>query len=336
MLMSDAWLALAQTHGITFASSRGVRVHAPITLSGPDMPTTAYDVQTTRALYPSRLGRYSVDRYALAAGRPRPLVIAESATRATRDAALEAGVSLLVAPEHGRVTGTLIDRDGRTHVIDASSRHDEDDADPRRRRSGRTPWGTYALVLSLLSDSTPRTQTELAREVSLSQPRVSQALKDVDAYISSQPSGWSLKDRNGAARWLADRYPRPQTLSTWLTLQPPVPATRTIVAVLEEAGVRYAVTGQVAADSYAPWALPDRTTIWVDQLVDLTEAGCTPAPASGATVTIAVPDDPYALDDGEDRDGIRLADPWRAWLTLTQDGDTAAADNLREKLVGAA
>ncbi len=131
----------------------------------------------------------------------------------------------------------------------------------------------------------------------------------------------------------SERYPRPTTTAAWLTLDAPVRATTTITDVLTEADVGYAVTGQVAADHYAPWARPDRTTIWTDRLVDLSAAGCTPAPADDATVTIAVPDDPYALIGTHQRDGIVLADPWRVWVTLTQDADTTAADHLQAKLL---
>ncbi|GCD20139.1 hypothetical protein CTKZ_17010 [Cellulomonas algicola] len=334
MLMSDVFVALAQAHGIVFRPSPALGVHAPLTLTGPDMPATPYDVHTTGALYPSRVRRYSVDRYALAAARPRPLVIAASATRAARDTALEVGVSLLVAPDGGPVTGVLIDASGRTHVVDAPTAHEAADEAPRR--SGRTPWGAYALAISLLHDPTPRSQAALACEVSLTQPRVSQALRDMHAFVAREPAGWAVRDSDQLARWLRDRYPQPRTSATWLTLDAPVLATRAIAGALEDAGVRYAVTGQVAADSYAPWARPTRTTIWADQLVDLSAVGCTPARATDATVTIAVPDDPYALQDATLRGGLHLADPWRVWLTLAQDGDDAAADRLREKLVQAA
>jgi hypothetical protein len=70
--MSDVFVALAQAHGIVFRPSPALGVHAPLTLTGPDMPATPYDVHTTGALYPSRVRRYSVDRYALAAARPTP------------------------------------------------------------------------------------------------------------------------------------------------------------------------------------------------------------------------------------------------------------------------
>ncbi|NTW42366.1 MAG: hypothetical protein HGA44_21245, partial [Cellulomonadaceae bacterium] len=139
-----------------------------------------------------------------------------------------------------------------------------------------------------------------------------------------------------AAQWLVERYPRPRLSSTWLTLEDPVPATQSITRLLSDAHVRYAVTGQVAADVIAPWARPTRTTIWTDRLVDLEGAGCTPVPSVEATVTIAVPDDPQALTLTSERHGIVVADPWRVWLTLMQDGDVDAANHLQSKLVAEA
>lgn len=112
-----------------------------------------------------------------------------------------------------------------------------------------------------------------------------------------------------------------------------MPTTRAVAHLLEEQRVRYAVTGQVAADEYAPWARPTRSTILVESLTDLSAAGCTPVPVEQATVVTAVPEDPRALLDCSDRAGLRVADPWRTWLTLAQDGDTAAADHLRDVLL---
>jgi uncharacterized protein with NRDE domain len=71
----------------------------------------------------------------------------------------------------------------------------------------------------------------------------------------------------------------------------------------------------------------------VESLTDLSHAGCTPVPVQQATVVTAVAEDPNALLSGRDRAGVHLADPWRTWLRLTQDGDTAAADHLRDVLL---
>ncbi|GIG26920.1 hypothetical protein Cde04nite_31640 [Cellulomonas denverensis] len=91
------------------------------------------------------------------------------------------------------------------------------------------------------------------------------------------------------------------------------------------------MVGPVAADLLAPWESPQHTVVWTDRLVDLTAAGCVPAPADQATVTLAVVDDPRALR-GLDRGELHVAHPWRVWVSLALAGETQAADHLREKL----
>ncbi|KQR17575.1 hypothetical protein [Cellulomonas sp. Leaf334] len=303
---------------------------ADIVLEGPELLPTAYDVKTVAALHPSLVSRYAKKFVAYPAARP--LVITESATSVALDAARDAGLSVLVAPERGPVTGTLIDRDGRSHTIETS--HEPPNDPPTK--PGRSPWGQLALTLALLNDPTPRSQTELARETDLTQARVSQSFKQLNDMVERRHDGWTIRRRELASNWLVENYPRPKTSATWLTLDAPVLATTVIAEVLSDAGVEYAVTGQVAADRYAPWARPDRTTIWAERLVDLSAARCTPVVAADATVTIVVPDDPRALHDAVERDGLRLSDPWRVWVTLTQDGDEAAANHLRARLLDGA
>ena len=236
---------------------------------------------------------------------------------------------MLVAPESGPVTGVLIDVAHHAHVL-------EETPSPAAQAAtaGRAPWGTLALTLALLNDPRPRSQTELARETDLTQARVSQSLKSMrDLVERRHQGGWTAHSRTMLTTWLESHYPRPSTTASWMTLDSPAQATTAIARVLQDAEFDYAVTGQVAADHYAPWARPNRTTIWAERLVDLRDAGCTPVAAADATVTIAIPDDPRALTSATESDGLRLADPWRVWITLAQDGDDAAANHLRARLL---
>jgi len=330
MLIGDVWAALAQSQELLPAVDSDRR--ADVVLRGPGFPETAYDVKVVQPLHPSRLGRYVHQVDVPPGHRTRALVITTSATVATLDAAEAVGLSVLVAPEHGPVVGMLIDsREGR-HVIEASTEPLQSPAFPAPRR-GRPAWGTLALVHAMLDDLTPRSQTALARETGLTQARVSQALARLDDLVARRETGWVLEHPAAAAQWLAAHYPPPATAAGWLTLDEPAPATRAIADVLTHAGVNYAVTGQVAADLYAPWARPSRTTIWADRLVDLTAAGCTPVIVAEASVIIAVPDDPRALTRIRERDGLFLIDPWRTWVSLVQGGDDAAADHMLTRLL---
>lgn len=320
MLMADVWSALALDFGIEPAAA--ANPGADVALQGPGLELTSYSLATTPVLHPSRVQRF-------ASARAHTLVVTERATPAALRAAVVAGVSVLVAPPRGPVSGVLVDHAGQPHPL-------ETDVSPTSlptSRPGRTPWGKLALVLALLDDPAPHTQTTLAHLTGLTQARVSQSFAQLPGLVARSTHGWALTDPAAAADWVVTHYPRPATIATWLTLDDPVPATRAIAQALAAAGVDHAITGQVAADTYAPWARPDRAGVWVAQLVDLSASGCTPVAAADANVSLVVPDDPYALAAARERDGLRLADPWRTWITLVQGGDDAAADRLRRHLL---
>lgn len=319
--MSDVWAALALEHAIEPVTAP--EPGTDIALAGPGLPVTGYDVRTTPVLHPSRVARFvSPPR--------RRLLVTGRATAAAVQAAQQAGLSVLVAPDGGPVTGVLVDVAGRPHVVEPVP---SPSVSPPPRRPGRTPWGTIALLLALLDDPTPRTQDQLAERAGLTQARVSQAFADLTGLVTREGRGWTLPDAAAAAAWVVARYPPPVKAATWLSLDEPVPTARRVAAVLADAGVDHAVTGQVAADVYAPWARPDRATIWTTRMIDLTAAGCTPVAAAEANIALVVPDDPYALTAARERDGLRLADAWRTWVTLAHDGDDAAAGRLRRRLL---
>lgn len=330
MLISDIWAALAESHGIELGPRRAGHV-ADIVLSGPELPATEYDIKTVDVLSPSRVHRFAASPVTV-----RPLVLTRAATENAVATAASAGVSVLVVPGNGPARGTLIDATGTAHQIRAALTGAEAPPVTARKRPGKEPWGVFALAFALMSDAAPRTQRALAERLGLSQPRVSQALRaQLAPFVSSTPAGWTVKEPVDLLRWLAANYPRPSTEAGWLSLEDPVPATRAVARHLDEQGVRYAVTGQVAADEFAPWARPTRSTILVESLTDLSAAGCAPVPIQQATVVTAVAEDPNALRSGQTRAGVRLADPWRTWLRLAQDGDAAAADHLRDVLLRA-
>lgn len=315
---SGVWVALADEHGITQATPAAPGVS--VVLTGPTLAATNYVVRVMQALRPSR-----IDQYPVSSSGARALVLVPTVTTAALHAAVSAGLSVLAASDHG-VHGVLIDVNGAVHHIDAPA------LEKATSRIGRPPWGKLALVLAMLNTPAPRTQTALAAAAGMTQGRVSQAVRELTAFVAFDHGGWAIIDPAAASRWLLAHWTPPRIRSTWLTLDAPVPATRTIADVLRRAGVRWAVTGQVAADCYAPWARPTRTTLWADRLVDFSAAGCTPAPARDANVIIGVPDDPRALDETTSGD-LTLADPWRVWVTLALDGDTDAADHLHNRLV---
>jgi hypothetical protein len=256
------------------------------------------------------------------------LLIAPKASPAAQHAALRAGVSLLLAPDSvGQFTrGHLITPSGDLLTLAETT--------ATAVRRGRRPWATIAIATYLL-EGNASTQDALARRAGVSQARISQVLHALERWVQRTERGWTATDPAGLTQWLAEQSPPGRTATTWLGLDDPAPTAATVAHWLTAQNVNYALSGDVAADLLAPWARPTRALVYVDQALDLTPLGLTPAPPNAATLELVVPDDPYILRDARLLPSdLVIAHQWRVWADTAVRGNTDAADALRTKLLG--
>lgn len=319
MLISQVWVDLAEhdlaatlpdAHHVTLTGSAGAQTYLLEILS--------------RAPGPARVAK-AVE--AASAARLPALLIAPDASSAAQRAAGRAGLSMLFAPESiGQPTrGNLITPAGDLLTLS--------DPSPARLRRGRRPWATVAIAMYLL-DGDVSTQGDLARRAAVSQARTSQVLRALGCWVHRTDSGWSVTDVDGLTRWLDEQPPPGRTATTWLALEDPSPIATRVARWLTEQHVRYALSGEVAADLLAPWAQPTRVLLYVDQALDLTPLGLTPAPPDAATLELVVPDDPYLLRDARPLSAdLMTAHPWRVWADTRARGSIDAANALRAHLL---
>jgi hypothetical protein len=256
------------------------------------------------------------------------LLIAPKASPAAQHAALRAGLSLLLAPDSiGQLT--------RGHLVTPSGdllNLAETTATPPR--PGRRPWATIAIATYVL-EGNASTQDALAGRAGVSQARISQVLHALKRWVQRTDHGWTATDTPGLAQWLAEQPPPGRTATTWLGLDDPAPTATSVAHWLTAQDVSYALSGDVAADLLAPWARPTRALVYVDQALDLTPLGLTPAPPDAATLELVIPDDPYVLRDARQLPSdLVIAHPWRVWADTVARGNTDAADALRTHLLG--
>ncbi|WP_199424592.1 hypothetical protein [Actinotalea solisilvae] len=321
---AHAWSELATEHGIV-VDSPGQGAHGDLVLRGPDLPTTVYQVKTfSRPLRPAAVAQLAAEQ----APWKRLLLFASSFTPDVARLAEEAGISVLATGSGRGVHGVLVDAAGRVHRLSPPPPARA----PAPRGPGQVAWGTYAVAFALLE--TPGTQQALADRAGVSRVRVTQVLSQLDGLVTRTAAGWAPADHRELASWLAANYPAtPRLATTWTVLDPPVNAAAYISRHLDILGVPHAVSGDVAADTWAPWARPASAWIWTSSLVDLAAVSATPAAPESATVTLAVSDDPHLLDAVRTTDDSPpLLAPWRVWVDLAHQGSTAAADALLNRL----
>ncbi|GHH75923.1 hypothetical protein [Promicromonospora soli] len=326
MLITEPWSTIADRLGIV-VSAPPPDSGADIVLAGADWPMTAYRAK----VFPAPIRPEGMRRHAAAARElgVSLLVIVPSASPGVSRAALDENVSLLIVPPSpgSDVTGFLFSAAGRQDLADPVT-----EPEPSRR-PGRVPWATYALAFELLE--TPNvSQRTLARRIGVTQPRVSQALRDLDNAVRRTQAGWEARSPDELADWILARYPwRPRIATSWLTLDAPVTAARRVTAHLTERGIEHAVGGDVAADSVAPWARPFTAWIWAGAPIDLQETGATPTTASAANLFLAISDDPYLLKSAtRAENGDSMLPAWRVWIDLVRQGHDDAALALRRHL----
>jgi hypothetical protein len=320
MLIPQVWVDLAEHDlAVTLPDANHVILTGP---SGERMYLLRI---LTRPPGPAQVAKAASD--ASAAQLPG-LLIAPKASPAAQQAALRAGLSLLLAPDSiGQLTrGHLITPTGDLITLQETS--------PTPVRRGRRPWATIAIATYLL-EGNASTQDALAGRAWDTPARTSQVLHTLQRWVQRTDRGWTATDTAGLTKWLLEQPPPGRTATTWLGLDDPAPTATRVATWLTAQNVSYALSGDVAADLLAPWARPTRALVYVDQALDLTPLGLTPAPPDAATLELVVPDDPYVLRDARLlRADLVAAHPWRVWADTVARGNTDAADALRTHLLG--
>ena len=125
-----------------------------------------------------------------------------------------------------------------------------------RTGRGRAAWGRWAVDRSLILAKQPLPQKSIASATGVSQQAVSQALQD-HPLVQRVEDGWRVDDRSALVeRWLVD-YPGSGGATTyWYALQPVLQQGSDALGLAKELAAEPLLSGDSAADEYAPWRLP--------------------------------------------------------------------------------
>ncbi|MBC9819738.1 hypothetical protein [Terrabacter sp. MAHUQ-38] len=314
---------------------------ADTTLAGP----VAVKVKTwSRPIGPSQ-----IEQLARASRGARLLMIAPSFSDSARRAMQRHGWSWIAVPDVGPIRGELR-LSGRSPIsFGAGDSHAQTGGPPPSR--GRRPWQRFAITRHLLLGAM-WTQASLVEVCQVTQPRVSQVLKELlaDGLVARIPS-----DSQGGMRWIVSDYSRlfDQWVSEypgpggaaptyWYGLDRVVEQAATVISHLDrERPVKWdgpspMASGDAAADFIAPYRHSQMAVVYTPWGADLRRAGLTPAPEDSASLKLVVPTDmsvwPHPLDDRSrelaPNAPFALADPlqvaWDLHDTNKLDADQAA------------
>lgn len=204
--------------------------------------------------------------------------------------------------------------------------------------------GTAGIVRLLVATDHPLTGVTISSIVGVSQPRVSQVLKDLvgrDA-VTATPDGY--RGDPGALLDLYRTRSRPHLLggeSYWYGIRPLMEQAQRVHELAAGQGVAIAFSADIAPDLVAPWRHPTVAIIYVGDQLDLANAGLVPAEGrADATVIMRRTGDRSLLSPAanwqSNIDGFAVTDPCQQWWDLLDLGGadrSEAADYLEQAII---
>jgi hypothetical protein len=208
-------------------------------------------------------------------------------------------------------------------------------------RPGRHAYGTAAVMRALLLARQPIKQSRIAEFAGITQPRVSQILAELHKLelVARVTEGWQPDDHHRLLdHWMRTAPPTGEgTATSWTSAQAD-PWEATLQALPLLADVR--VSGDTAADLYAPWRRPARSVVYTNTTIDLHPTGLVTAERPDETVLrVVTPADPTLLAEPavwrsfRDVD-VPLADPLIVWQDVAS-GPGADAQDAADAMLAA-
>ena len=229
------------------------------------------------------------------------------------------------AQRDGRVNFVSADDGSLTLATTARSIGPVNKAEMPKR--GRVPWGRYAVLRILILAREPLTQQELGRRAGVTQAAASQALGHFGDRVAKRLGGWEARHRGELIGQFLSGYPGPRGISTyWAGFRETRDQALFVRDVVSgNRSVECRISGDVAADEYAPWRRPTRALLYCTRAVDLVAAELVPASRHESTLELRVPADQTVWTtaahwaSASNGAGSALLDPLMALWDLAQN-----------------
>jgi hypothetical protein len=215
---------------------------------------------------------------------------------------------------------------------------------PSSARTRRWGAGTAAVARLLVAVGDPLTGVAIADAVGVTQPRVSQILRQLGERraIDSTPEGYVAR----RARLLDLYVQRAQPLLVesegyWYSTRPMIAQAMRVVDIAAGAGMTVAFSADLGPDLLVPWRHPTVAIVYADHRMQLDDDGFVHAEGRvDASLIVRWTKDATLLSPfgswPVEHDGIPLTDPVQQWSDLLDLGGNdrqEAADRLRQAVI---
>lgn len=225
--------------------------------------------------------RVTVRELRTSGSRRRTLYSGRSATAAVVERARQGEIDLLTERPRRLIL------DGR----EVLGTQDEARAATKRRRRGPLPWVKWAVMRSLLVAKEPVSQKELSAVLGVTQQAVSLALTQIGCERGE--FGYKVRDRRTLlAKWMDEYRDDGAHEFGWRSPQPVAAQVDRTYGEAIRQSVRPLISGEVAAEARAPYAVSQVGLIYVSAPIDLSGLRFVPVPLEAATLRIRIPRDP--------------------------------------------
>lgn len=282
---------------------------AVLTITAPDGTLGAAVVEAKMRLDGRDLDRVltqarmlTVDLPADGPERGPPLIAARFLSRRARDELASRGVN------YADTTGNIRIVLARPGLYISDSGADRDPAPERRGLQSLTGAAAARVVRALFDAKPPVKVRELAERSGTSSGTISRVfeLLERDAVVERGAGGTIVGvDRTRLVERWSEDYSFTESNLTSLFLEPR--GIERLLARLQDAPFRYAVTGSLAARLVAEFADAKLAMVYVDDIDRAAaELGLVPV-ESGGNVLLAEPFDPVVFENTWERDGVKYA-----------------------------
>ncbi len=292
-----------------------------VTITAPDRRTARLAVEGKSRVSPRQV--LLIASLAKRAGEIPVLVVSPFLSKATRERLMDERLNWLDLTGNVRL---VINRPGLFIETQGANRQTGAGRGPARTLKGLTAG---RVVRAVLVASLPTGVTELAERSGTDPGYTSRVLEllATEALIERKPRGpVTTVDRLRLVRRWAEDAPVTARGNTGLFLEPR--GIGALVGRLRNTRIRYAITGSLAAQQWAPIAAPRLVQVYVEDSVakGADELGLRPA-EGGANVQLICPKDPNIIESRRKApDGVYYARPLQVAVDLLTSPGRAPAE----------